>query len=544
MIPTSKSVLGIRGIVAGALGLTCIVVNVLAILYVSREHKLIERTMSAMTMQQGDLWAQLCTEAFQTEDIERLQAIVSIIGTSEHIVQAQVLDSDGLVVAAKTPDAVGSMRPPAQRAGRPAQRVRPGDTEHGEFEASGFVINGVRELHPVPSGFFHEEGHDFEFHFPLVQDGRSYGSLILVMNTAWGNRQAKALAMTGLVTLFAITLAIVLLAILLDWRLRGAVKQLIAATQAIAHGQLDLEVSVGTHDELDVLGESVTQMAHALKHSQERVQHWEQQLENTIDQRTKELEESQALVAQQEKMAALGLMAAGIAHEVGNPLAAISTILQRMELNAPPEVRKKCEIMGQQIERISRIIHELRQFSRPVSHAEDVPVNLNDVLRQSVQVCRYDPRAKNIQIEDDFDPNLPSIKGNPDRWQQVFLNIIINAFDAMPKGGQLSVISRSVNGLVELCFRDTGVGMTSEQMRKLFHPFFSTKRSGQRFGLGLSVCEGIVRSSGGSIEVSSQPGRGTEFRITIPTHRADSDLPRANPLAGGAHPSIAQRSLK
>ncbi|MCH8970158.1 MAG: HAMP domain-containing protein [Planctomycetes bacterium] len=531
MIPTPKSVLGIRGIVAGALALTCIGVNVLGILYVSREHKLIERTMTAMTTQQGELWAQLCTEAFQSEDIERLQAIVGIIGTSEHIVQAQVLDSNGLVVAARTPDAVGSMRPA-------------GDTEHGEFEASGFVINGVRELHPVPSGFFHEEGHDFEFQFPLVQDGRSYGSLVLVMNTAWGNRQAKALAITGMVTLFAITLAIVLLAILLDWRLRGAVKQLIAATQAIAHGQLDLEVSVGTHDELDVLGESVTQMAHALKHSQERVQHWEQQLENTIDQRTKELEESQALLAQQEKMAALGLMAAGIAHEVGNPLAALSTILQRMEMNAPPEVGKKCEIMKQQIDRISRIIHELRQFSRPVSHAEDVPVNLNDVLRQSVQVCRYDPRAKNIQIEDDFDPNLPSIKGNPDRWQQVFLNIIINAFDAMPKGGQLSVISRSVNGLVELCFRDTGVGMTSEQMRKLFHPFFSTKRSGQRFGLGLSVCEGIVRSSGGSIEVSSQPGRGTEFRITIPTHRADSDLPRANPLAGGAHPSIAQRSLK
>ncbi len=278
MIPTRKSVLGIRGIVAGALGLTCIGVNVLAILYVSREHKLIERTMSAMTMQQGDLWAQLCTEAFQTEDIERLQSIVSVIGASEHIVQAQVLDSDGLVVAARTPDAVGSMRPE-------------GDTEHDEFEG------GVRELHPLPSGFFHEEGHDFEFQFPLVQDGKSYGSLVLVMNTVWGNRQAKALAMTGLVTLFAITLAIVLLALLLDWRLRGAVKQLINATQAIAHGQLDLEVSVGTHDELDALGESVTQMAQALKHSQERVQHWEQQLENTIDQRTKELEESQALLA-------------------------------------------------------------------------------------------------------------------------------------------------------------------------------------------------------------------------------------------------------
>ncbi len=525
MIPTGKFVLGIRGIVTAALVLICIGVNVLGILYVSREHKLTERTMSALTTQQGKLWARLCTEAFQSEDVERLQEIVSVIGSSEHIVQAQIVDSDGLVVAAKSLDAVGSMRPPAPR-------VRPGDTEHDELEG------GMRELHPVPSGFFHEEGHDFEFQFPLVQDGRSYGSLVLVMNTAWGNRQAKALAMTGLVTLFAITLAIVLLAILLDWRLRGAVKQLIAATQAIAHGQLDLEVSVGTHDELDALGESVTQMAQALKHSQERVQHWEHQLENTIDQRTKELEESQALLAQQEKMAALGLMAAGIAHEVGNPLSAISTILQRMEMNASPEVRKKCEIMGQQIDRISKIIHELRQFSRPVSHAEDVPVNLNDVLRQSVQVCRYDPRAKNIQIEDNFDPNLPSIKGNPDRWQQVFLNIIINAFDAMPKGGQLSVISRSVDGRVELCFRDTGVGMTSEQMRKLFHPFFSTKHSGHRFGLGLSVCEGIVRSSGGSIDVSSQPGRGTEFRITIPTRRADSGLPQRAAIHRPMEPQV------
>ncbi len=248
MIRTRKFVLGIRGIVAGALVLICVGVNILGILYVSREHKLIERTMSAMTMQQGEPWARLCAQAFQSEDLERLQAIVTVIGSSEHIAQAQVVDPEGVIVAATNPGAVGSDRSEHE-------------AERDHYESS------VRELHPEPSGFFHEEGHDFEFRFPVEQGGRRYGSLVLVMNTAWGNRQAKALAMTGLLTLFAITLAVVLLAILLDWRLRSAVKRLIAATQAIASGQLDLEVSVGTHDEIYALGEIVTQMAQALKHS-------------------------------------------------------------------------------------------------------------------------------------------------------------------------------------------------------------------------------------------------------------------------------------
>jgi signal transduction histidine kinase len=309
----------------------------------------------------------------------------------------------------------------------------------------------------------------------------------------------------------------IFLAVALDWRIRKAIKDLIAATRALAQGQLDDPVRVGTGDELDALGDSVNRMAEVLRDSEARVKHWHEELERTISQRTEELEQSQALLARQEKVAALGLMAAGVAHEIGNPLAAISTILQRIDSEVPPKLREKCKTMTQQVERISKIVDEMRQFARPASSNER-RVNINEALRMSAQICRYDPRAKRVKIDTRLDSEVPAVRGNADRWQQVFLNLIFNALEAMPDGGELGIVSRNHNDQVMLSFRDTGVGMSTEQIRNLFHPFYSVKQSGRGFGLGLSVCQGIVNSYGGTIEVESEPACGTEFRIIIPAH--------------------------
>lgn len=331
--------------------------------------------------------------------------------------------------------------------------------------------------------------------------------------------------------MLGLTLLVGAAAVLLDRRLRRAVKALIAATRAIADGERDPELRVGTGDELDLLGQSVKDLAGALQNTETRVKHWHQELEATVAKRTRQLEDSQQLLTQREKMAAVGLMAAGIVHEVGNPLAAMSAIVQRIDRQAGPKLRTKCTTLHQQIERISKILHEMRQVSRPATRSRSL-VDVNALLHQVIKICRYDPRSKNVRISTNLDADVPRIPGNPDRWQQVFLNLIINAFEAMPNGGKLAVSSAVVDDGVDVIFRDDGVGMTPQQVRNLYHPFYTTKSNGT--GLGLSVCQGIVRSYGGDICVRSQLGQGSEFRVVIPKHAQDSS---------GSHDSLPADSV-
>ncbi|MHC4443277.1 MAG: sensor histidine kinase [Planctomycetota bacterium] len=488
---------------AGTLILLCLGIIALGFLYVYSEHKLIEKTIYTVTSETGKFWARTCADIISANDLPKLQMMMEIINSGRDVQRVVVMNQDGLVIASTDPNIIGQMY----------------QEEHGELLHSEAHI---RELHPRPHGFFHESGHNFEFRFPIEHNKKHFGTLVVEINTAWGNQQAKALAVRGLWGIFFFSLIMGMAAIALDWRLRGAVKRLIAITQAIARGQLSERVHLGTRDELDMLGDSVNQMAQALRESEDRIQHWHRHLEETIAQRTKELEHSQELLAHREKIAALGLMAAGVAHEVGNPLAAVSTILQRIEREAQPGLREKCKVMEQQIERISRIVDEMRQFAGPACKKDEL-VNVNEALRLSMQVCRYDPRAKNIKMTAELDPNIPTICGNTDRWQQVFLNLIVNAFDAMPNGGSLNIASGMENGYVSLLFQDSGKGMNPQQISNLFHPFYTTKDPGRGSGLGLSVCEGIVSSCGGEIKVDSVPGYGTTFRITIPVNQSKPD---------------------
>jgi len=498
---TRTHALNIRRIVGGTLMLVCFGANVLAVIYVTREHKLIEDTISETTSDHGVAWARLCAVEMQSGGVAGLQRLIDAIGQSRGVRLAMVVGNSGRVVAATDPSQVGRVHRIDHDA---IAEDQPSEAHH------------VEELGPSPTGFFHEEGHTFQFVFPIRNDGKDYGELILDVNTAWGNLQAKALALKGLALVFAVTLLIGLAAWALDWRLRKAVKALIAATRAIAKGERTFDVEVGTGDELDILGDSVKQLAEALQDTEERVAHWHRELESTIANRTAQLEESQQLLAEREKMAALGLMAAGIVHEIGNPLTAMSAIVQRIQLKANAALGEKCGVLVEQIDRISRIVDDMRQVARPVS-ARGYSTNVNETLRIAIKVTQYDPRSKMVKISTELANEVPRVSGNADRWQQVFINLIINALDAMPDGGQLTV-STSVSGeLVIISFRDTGSGMTPDQIRNLYHPFFTTKASGG-MGLGLSVCNSIVRSYGGDIAVTSQLGSGTEFRITLPPY--------------------------
>jgi signal transduction histidine kinase len=494
---------GIRRIAISSLVLVWMAINVCGVYYISREHELVEQTVLAVTASQGQGLADESAEALAERNYVRLRELVNMLGLQRGVQGVWITDQNGVTVAVMETE--GIRRAPDMSTSSVAAR---------EPE--------VVERHPKPGGFFHESGHNFDLSFPIRRDGELLGTLGIEINTAWANLEAKALAQNGLLALLLMTIVFALVALWVDRLLVRNIRRLGNAIQGMADGELGQHVHLGTRDELEELGESVNLLAEGLRQSEARVQHWRTRLEHVIAERSEQLEASQTLLARQEKMAALGLMAAGVAHEVGNPLAAISAIVQRIEWNAEPKLRKKCVTIRQQIDRISKTIDELRQFARPSPGESEIPVNVNDVLRLALQICRYDPRGKNVAIETDFDPTLPPVHGNPDRWQQVFLNLLLNAFDAMPQGGVLSVASQHRDGNAVLIFKDTGMGMSREQLQKLFQPFYSTKSPDRGSGLGLAVCDGIVRSYGGEIRVESTPGQGTEFRIIVPTNRTAS----------------------
>ena len=237
-------------------------------------------------------------------------------------------------------------------------------------------------------------------------------------------------------------------------------------------------------------------------------------LEERIAERTRELQESQALVVQQEKQAAFGLLAAGIAHEVGNPLAAISSLVQMMNRRELDDyMHERLGMVDDQLRRIQRTLRELVGFSRPAS--KDVTsCDIHEVFDAALNVAKYYKRKKGKHIVTQYAAGVPRVAVVRDQMLQVFLNLVLNALDATDEGGTIQITTRLVPGRLEIEVRDDGGGIAPADQRRLFEPYFTTKPTGT--GLGLFVCRNIVETAGGRIELlSSSPG-ATVFLVTLP----------------------------
>jgi signal transduction histidine kinase len=215
------------------------------------------------------------------------------------------------------------------------------------------------------------------------------------------------------------------------------------------------------------------------------------------------------------KHASVGRLAAGVAHEIGNPLASISSLVQELLTeNISSFEKSSLGTIHEQVHRIARIVRNLGDFAR-LYPRQKVPMNLRDILENTLNLVRYDKNFRKIEISTDV-RETPPIKIDPDQIQQVFLNLILNARDAMPDGGTLAISVGLEDGSVEMRFADTGSGIDPEVRDKIFDPFFSTKGPTKGTGLGLSICYSIIKDHGGTIEIDSEKGKGTRFTIKIP----------------------------
>jgi two-component system NtrC family sensor kinase len=225
-------------------------------------------------------------------------------------------------------------------------------------------------------------------------------------------------------------------------------------------------------------------------------------------------------LVQNEKLTSLGLLAAGVAHEVNTPLAVISNYIQMLAKQLPngdPRHQLIDKIVKQTF-RASEIVNNLLNFSR-TGAAEFTEVDLNSVVEETLSLVAHPFRTARVQVIRNLQTQLPAVLGSNNRLQQVFLNLFMNARDAMPSGGMLEVRTAGQNGSVEIEITDTGSGIPRENLHRIFDPFFTTKSSGRGTGLGLSVSYGIIKEHAGKIDVRSTPGKGTSFRLEFPAAR-------------------------
>ena len=264
-----------------------------------------------------------------------------------------------------------------------------------------------------------------------------------------------------------------------------------------------------------VIGEYKQRMALA-----EQVQQQNEQLESMVQQRTRQLREAQAELVQMEKMAATGRLAAGVAHEINNP---VSIIQNRLELLLE-DVRKQRELpdldahlslLHKHTERISRIVSRLLSFARKSSTGKS-SLFVDHVLSGVLQLIHQEIEKKGIALTTEIPASLGPIKGNSTELEQVFINLLVNAMDATPRGGEIALRAHQSDGHVVVKVSDTGSGISAENISRIFDPFFTTKEVGVGTGLGLAISYRIIEDHGGRIDVESNPNAGTQFTLSFP----------------------------
>jgi len=259
------------------------------------------------------------------------------------------------------------------------------------------------------------------------------------------------------------------------------------------------------------------------------LEEWGHTLEQKVKEATHELQLAQAEAARGEKLASVGLLAAGIAHELNNPLTGVLTFSHLVRKQMPegsPEA-EDLDLVIKETKRCATIIRRLLDFAREKT-PEKKYSDLNQLIEQTTQLISQSAQIADIRIVLDLDQNLPSVWIDEDLVKQVIMNLLVNAQHAIEREGTITIKTRSqalrrtsetdgnARPMAEITIRDTGCGISEENLQRIFDPFFTTKSVGKGTGLGLSVSHGTIAAHGGTIEVDSKVGEGTEFRIYLP----------------------------
>jgi signal transduction histidine kinase len=463
-------------------------------------------------------------------DENLLNNLASGIAMDEDIVYAMVIDRDGTILGHSNPSAVGlKMEVPENTGGMVTHShlkvptvesdediihfVAPVEIVKQTHSREDLLLGGIEESTSEPGNGEHVE---------------EVGKALVGVSLA-GIEQMMARVRTIVFIMGAVIgLASVMAVFLMSRAVVVPVKRLVSATERIAAGDLSHTVESRGGDEVAELASSFNKMVIDLRSSHEELENYSRHLEEKVLERTADLEEAnktlretQAQLIQASKMAAMGQFGAGVAHELNQPLAGISgytdLLLLKLEEESPQwRYAKKIE---DQVTRMTKIINNLRTFARQ-SKFEYAEVDINQPIDDALMLLGEQLRSHNIKVRRELTPDLPKVHADANQLEQVFLNLISNAKDAMDVrgSGTLTVHSRTNKDgdFVEAYVADTGTGMDASVINDIFNPFFTTKDVGKGTGLGLSISLGIIEDHCGRIEVHTVRNKGTVFRVALP----------------------------
>lgn len=298
----------------------------------------------------------------------------------------------------------------------------------------------------------------------------------------------------------------ILLVLLIVRTISRPIQRVTLAAVQVSNGAYGTEVDIRqSNDEIGLLADSFNEMSRKMADDIEQLRRLNEQLIRT------------------EKLVALGTLSAGVAHEVNNPLASISSLIQMIQTKKAldNETREMIRLISTQISRISQVTHDMMDFAR-VRPTAKTNIEINNVLETSLRLASFDKSFQNLKVIKNYASDLPQIYADADQLQQVFLNLFLNARDAMPSGGILEIKTDLIDSAIKIEISDEGTGISENDLKKIFDPFFTTKSAGKGTGLGLAVCYGIITAHGGRIEVSSNNKSGTLFLIFFPLQKSDN----------------------
>ena len=342
----------------------------------------------------------------------------------------------------------------------------------------------------------------------------------------------QGLALTAYVVIFVLAVSL-FLGIIIYKIVSRPVGVLVKGMEKVASGNLDYSVPIKSSDEMGVLAQTFNSMIKDLKTARDQGEKWTQTLEAEIAKKTEEIQRTNANLIQTEKLASLGRMAAGVAHEINNPLTGVVTFAHLLKKRFPEGSTESEDlaIIIEQADRCSKIIKNLLTFAR-ATPSEKGKVSINEILNRTIFMVQNQEKFHHIKFDIKLEDAQFIIVGDPSQFQQIFLNMFINAADAMNERGRIIVATRSImeygKPYIEIEFTDEGQGIKEEDMPKLFEPFFTTKPVGKGTGLGLSVSHGIVKHLGGHIKVKSAVGKGTSFFVRLPLTEGENEKNTGN----------------
>ena len=469
--------------------------------------------------------------AMLKDDHDYVRRIVQDIGKQKNIAKVRIWNKDGKIVYSshaaeidqpldRTADGCELCYPNAL----PGDRIPEKATSRSFFAPDGRRMIGSTEVLQNEVSCYSASCHEHKKADPVL------GVLDIVYSVDAIDRQMTdhAVIMFGSSLAFIVAVSL-LVGGFVSRLVYRPLKDLEGGAERLASGDLKQPIPVRSHDEFGHVAESFNAMTQALQESQGELRTWGLTMEQKVEERTRELGAAVAETARSEKLAAVGLLAAGVAHELNNPLTGVLTFSYLLREKVPDgsQEAEDLDLVIRETKRCAGIIRRLLDFARD-KKPERKYADLNRIIENTARIVAQQASLADIEVALELDPELPPLWIDADFVEQVILNMLVNAQHAIGNGGRIAVTTREIAAapdatpdeaaltMVEIAIADNGCGIAAADLQRIFDPFFTTKEVGKGTGLGLSVSHGIVNSHGGTIEVESTVGVGSTFRVRLP----------------------------